>query len=313
MASAFISYSHADEELRNKFETHLAMLKREGAIEVWHDRQMLPGDAVDETISRYLLDADVIIALISPEYLASSYCYEKELSAALERQAKREARLVCVILKHCDWKASPLSRGLACPRDGKPVVTWTSIDEAFLDVVESLRKLLGNEAKESDEPRSAPATARVGNTSEPRSSNLRVKSEFSQVQKDRFFDETFAYVRRFFENSLEELSKRNTEIEFRIRDNGDQEFFVNVYRKGADAAQCTLFVDSSFGSKHEICYSPEAAAGRRSYQASLHVEADDESLYLTGSTFGYSRPQDRKLTMEGAAEYFWSLLIERLR
>jgi TIR domain len=314
MTSAFISYSHVDEELRNRFETHLAMLKRDGHIDVWHDRQMLAGDIVDVSISRYLEEADLIIALVSPEYLASTYCYERELAVALERQSRGQARLVCVILRPCDWKSSPLSKGLVTPRDGKPVETWTSTDEAFLDVTSSLRAIVGSATGHVVASR-RPVSERLAaaNSSEPRSSNLRIRADFTQVQKDRYFDDTYSFIRRYFENSLEELSKRNAKVEFRIRDASSQEFLVNVYRDGSDVAQCSIFISSGHSSQHEICFSPEAASGRRSYQGSIRVEADDVSLYLTGGAFGYGGSQEKKLTMEGAAEQFWEMLIERLR
>ncbi len=37
----FISYAHQDSALRRKLDEHLALLKREGEIRAWHDRQML--------------------------------------------------------------------------------------------------------------------------------------------------------------------------------------------------------------------------------------------------------------------------------
>ena len=40
MAKVFFSYSHKDEALRDQVETQLALLKRQGAIETWHDRRI---------------------------------------------------------------------------------------------------------------------------------------------------------------------------------------------------------------------------------------------------------------------------------
>jgi TIR domain len=73
--SLFFSYSHKDEALRDRLETHLAMLKRQGVISTWHDRRLIAGDNVDEGISRELERADIILLLVSPDFLASEYCY----------------------------------------------------------------------------------------------------------------------------------------------------------------------------------------------------------------------------------------------
>ncbi|MFY0578287.1 toll/interleukin-1 receptor domain-containing protein [Cystobacter fuscus] len=72
---SFFSYSHVDEALRNKLEAHLAMLKRQGLIEPWHDRRILAGSEFDASISTHLEEADVIMLLVSADFLASEYCY----------------------------------------------------------------------------------------------------------------------------------------------------------------------------------------------------------------------------------------------
>jgi len=79
MAVVFFSYSHADEELRDQLEKHLTMLKRQGAIETFHDRRIPAGNEVDRSISAELERADVILLLVSPDFLASAYCYDIEM------------------------------------------------------------------------------------------------------------------------------------------------------------------------------------------------------------------------------------------
>lgn len=80
-AEIFFSYSHKDEELRKELETHLAMLRNEGVIRGWHDRQILPGQEWDGEIDEHLNSADIIL-LASPDFLASKYCYGIEVSAS---------------------------------------------------------------------------------------------------------------------------------------------------------------------------------------------------------------------------------------
>ena len=72
MHRIFFSYSHKDEALRDQLEVHLAMLKRQGLIESWHDRRIDAGDVLDESISAHLEEAEIILLLVSSDFLASS-------------------------------------------------------------------------------------------------------------------------------------------------------------------------------------------------------------------------------------------------
>ena len=88
MATIFFSYSHADEALRDRLEVHLSLLKRQGVIETWHDRRISPGEAIDRSIGTRLDTADVILLLVSPDFVASDYCYDVEMTRALERHER---------------------------------------------------------------------------------------------------------------------------------------------------------------------------------------------------------------------------------
>ena len=91
MITVFFSYAHHDEALRNELEKHLAMLKRQGVIDTWHDRRIDAGQDVHAEISEYLGKADIILLLVSADFLASDYCYDIEMRRALERHQRGEA------------------------------------------------------------------------------------------------------------------------------------------------------------------------------------------------------------------------------
>jgi len=138
MTTLFFSYSHKDESLSDELELHLVMLKREGLIEAWHDRRILAGDVLDRSIDAKLESADVILLLISPDFLHSKYCYDVEVKRAMERHECGECRVIAVILRPCDWKSTPFAKLLLTPKDGKPITKWPDRDEAFLDVVQHI-------------------------------------------------------------------------------------------------------------------------------------------------------------------------------
>jgi hypothetical protein len=142
MSVLFFSYSHLDESLRDQLETHLSSLRRQGTISSWHDRRITAGTEFGGAIDSNLDLADVILLLISPDFIASDYCYEREMSRALERHQKGEARVIPVILRPCDWHGLPFGKLLATPKDGRPVTMWPNIDEAFLDIVNAIKSAL---------------------------------------------------------------------------------------------------------------------------------------------------------------------------
>jgi hypothetical protein len=139
---AILSYSHEDEALRDPLEIQLAMLKRQGLIEAWHDRRIVAGSKLDGAISDKLEEADLILLLVSPDFIACDYCYDVEMTRALERHHASEARVIPVILRPCDWHSAPFGGLLATPRDGKAITKWPDIDEAFLDVVTAIRRAI---------------------------------------------------------------------------------------------------------------------------------------------------------------------------
>jgi internalin A len=100
----FYSYSHKDETLRNKLETHLKLLHRQGLLETWHDRKIEAGAEWKQKIDDNLERADIILLLVSADFIASDYCYEKEMGRALERHEKGEALVIPVIVRDVNWR-----------------------------------------------------------------------------------------------------------------------------------------------------------------------------------------------------------------
>lgn len=143
----FFSYSHKDEALRDELATHLSMMKRQGVIEAWHDREISAGSEWANAIDDNLEVADIILLLVSAYFLASDYCYDKEMTRAMERHETREARVIPIILKPTDWNDAPFSKLQALPKNAKPITTWQDQDEAFLNVAQGIRRVVEDIAK----------------------------------------------------------------------------------------------------------------------------------------------------------------------
>jgi internalin A len=140
----FISYSHKDEEFRAELDTHLKIFQRLGLIETWHDRQISAGDDWASEISQNLDQSDIVLLLISADFLASNYCYETEMKRALLREFEGQARVVPIILRDCPWNYSPFGRLQALPKDAKPVRLWEDRDSAWRSVADGIHAILGD-------------------------------------------------------------------------------------------------------------------------------------------------------------------------
>ncbi len=137
----FYSYAREDEALRDQLAKHLKLLERQGAISSWHHRDVAPGAERDQEINQQLLDADIILLLVSVDFLTSDYIWGKELKIALERHRTGAARVIPIILRSTDWTSAPFSHLQALPRDGRPVTSWADRDEAFADIARALREI----------------------------------------------------------------------------------------------------------------------------------------------------------------------------
>lgn len=135
----FISYAHEDRPLAEQLLRQLSILKRQGLIETWHDRVIVAGEDWKDQIDDRLESADLILLLISPDFLDSNYCYNIEMERALERNQAGDARVIPVILRPSMWSSAPFATLQALPRDANPVTRWDDRDSALLNVAEGVR------------------------------------------------------------------------------------------------------------------------------------------------------------------------------
>lgn len=138
----FISYAHKDEVLRKRLDTHLSLMQRQGVIASWHDRLIRAGTDWEKEIDRRLEEAEVILLLVSADFVASDYCYGIEMRRALERHDAGQALVIPILLRPVDWTAAPFARLQALPTNGKAITAWKNRDEALSDVVAGVRTAL---------------------------------------------------------------------------------------------------------------------------------------------------------------------------
>ncbi|MCG8362368.1 MAG: toll/interleukin-1 receptor domain-containing protein [Pseudanabaenales cyanobacterium] len=135
----FFSYAHKDEDLRDELAKHLSILKRQGVITAWYDRDIDAGREWAKEIDQHLNSAQIILLLISPDFMALDYCYDIELERAMKRHEAGEARVIPIILRPVDWSGAAFSKLQALPKNAQPITDWTSRDQAFMDAARGIR------------------------------------------------------------------------------------------------------------------------------------------------------------------------------
>jgi internalin A len=136
----FISYSHRDDDFRKELQTHISLLQRRSLISTWDDRRIAAGDDWKSEIDDAIERAQLILLLISADFVASEYCYDVELQRALERHHSGTARVIPIIIRDTNFRDAPFAKLQALPTDAKAVTLWANRDTAWRVVSEGIER-----------------------------------------------------------------------------------------------------------------------------------------------------------------------------
>jgi hypothetical protein len=306
----FYSYSHADESLRNELEKHLTLLRREGHIENWHDRRILPGKNLDDEISENLESASIILLLVSADFISSEYCYSKEMMRALQKEAGGEAQVVPVILRPCDWHSAPFGKLNALPPDGAALTSFANRDEGFVLIAKGLRRLINVVKSEKED---AASSERSASPAESLVKKVLLPKKFTDFDKDQFIKGAFKQTMEIFKSSLSALERDNPGYQTAFEQIDSQKFEAAVYRHGALVAKCFIRLGNGWGgSTQQILYSSGGNAGfsGNSFNKALDVECAADRLYLK-STFALV--SNDNMGADEAAEFLWNDFVSSIR
>lgn len=158
----FISYARKDANYKDDLLVHLSPLKRNGLIEAWHDSDVEPGEVWESEILNQLQEADVILFLVSPNFMASEYIHREEIQRAMERHKQGKTIIVPIWIKPVAVSDAELDRFQSLPKDRKPVSQWGDRDEAWVDVVQRLLPLFKKLSEQKADTKSPAAEAPKG-------------------------------------------------------------------------------------------------------------------------------------------------------
>lgn len=138
----FISYAHEDESFKDALVKHLSGISRNGLVQIWTDTTIQPGQEWDQEIRSALHAADIILFLVSADFMASNYIHNIEIAQAIERHNSGRVVIVPVIIRPCDFRSLPLKKFQALPKNSIAVTKWSDQDEAYLNIVQGIKMLI---------------------------------------------------------------------------------------------------------------------------------------------------------------------------
>lgn len=309
---AFISYSHHDEQHAERLKAHLAVLRREGLISDFIDRDILAGENLDQSISDAMVQAQLFIAILSPDYFASDYCVNKEMASALDRQREGTMKVVSVVVEDCEWRKSPLSEFKVVPKDGRAVSRWTNENSAYFDVTTEIRRVC--EASQTPgqlEPEQQPiAQSSQGSASRAK---YRTKRSFDEIDVISFREKAFETIRLYFEEAMAEIAQvEGIRGFFRVLDGYRFTCTLLNEQYGRGLASITVRMSGGrhrFGGDISWCW--EENAPDNTSHGHFSVGSTEYDQYLEGGDFSNFGRAGEQLSPDAAAEVLWTQFIEK--
>lgn len=304
---AFISYSHKDSAYLDKLHAHLSTLRREGKISAWFDRAILAGDNLDPTIMKELESCELFLALVSPDFLNSNYCYETEMKRALTLHTDGKNRIIPIIVEPCDWHNTPLGALKAVPKDGRPVAEWQNQNNAFLDVVTELRRIVTSAPTVNTT--SHQMLTKTTASASP-ASRYKVKKDFDDIDYQDFRNSVYKQIRDYVEASIQEINQLD-EIKARFSDINSYSFTCSILNKSKEngLAHITVHARSRIHGMGDIYYSFQEAASENTAHGGFNIESDDYELFLKKGFMSFSSTSER-VTAHQAAQIIWDELLK---
>ncbi|MBP0613941.1 toll/interleukin-1 receptor domain-containing protein [Chryseobacterium sp. cx-311] len=308
---AFISYSHKDQNYLERLKIHLAQMRREGLISEWTDEEIHAGSNLDDVISTALSSSELFLALLTPDYIASNYCYNKEFKEAQKMQDEGKLIIVPVIIEPCEWQQTPFGNLKALPKDGKAVSDWTNPNNAFLNVIDELRRLTTFSKSSIGIENISPAAV------EKLVRNYKVKKNFSEVDNYNFKERSYEQIKNYFQSSISELDAvENLQARFI---NDGKGFFTALISNRANNLNSFLTIQiGNDGLRHfgDLSYSFSEQVTTNSIQMNkvYKIENDEYEQFWTKNSqgFGFSNQANTRLTALQVAEGIWDDFISQV-
>ena len=186
--NVFISYSHVDREHCKELKKHLNPLKKAKLIDSWEDGELLPGDNWDEVIKKNLDEADIVLFLLSIDFLNSNYIEKNEIKLAIEKHKKGKLKIVPIMLRKCYIDGTIFSQTQGLPTGLEPIQSkkWDSQDDAYFNVVNGLSKIIKKLIADKEPTiKKNIISDQKKETTQAKTINVRVRNELDVLKKEK--------------------------------------------------------------------------------------------------------------------------------
>jgi hypothetical protein len=139
--NVLVSYARNDAAFFEELSAHLSILQRKGLIQLWHEGRISAGEAWADAIAGEIRSSDIFLLLVSADFLASDFVWDRELPLILKRQQESKATVIPIILRPCLWLESPLANFQALPSDGRPIALSPNPDRAWLAIAKRVEEV----------------------------------------------------------------------------------------------------------------------------------------------------------------------------
>jgi len=282
-------------------------LQRDGLIQTWEDREILAGGALDSNIFNSLENSQLFIALLSPDYIASKYCYEREFKRALQMQEEGSLIIVPVIVEPCDWQNTPFSKFKALPKDGKAISTWDNKNTAFLDVTQNIRKLVQAGISKPD---------RIRSGSVQTSRNYRVQKDFDSIEKLEFLEKTFREIKDFLKRYIDEIIQLDN-IKVRVLKEDDKSFECLLVNRNKIATESQLTISTASENNRMGFRQPDEKQINFKISSNNHPSEkyfscinDEYQLFWLENSFFSMSAEKKQLTAKDITDLIWNEWLE---
>ena len=135
-------YAREDREMMMQLKKYLTPLEKLGQITIWSDIDVNAGEAWDQELQQHLESADIILLLLSPDFLAADYCYSAEMQRIMQRHAQGSATVIPIVLRVVHLTGMPFANLQRLPRAGRPINKWPDRDDVFHDILGELNQVI---------------------------------------------------------------------------------------------------------------------------------------------------------------------------
>lgn len=138
----FYSYAHKDEKEMSKLRKYLKAALSQNLVEFWYDYMIKPGQEWNEEIAENLLNSQVVLFVVSDQFIDSTFIKKFEIPMAMKLYQENEALVIPIILRKCEWNKLDFAKLEALPKKGKPIVIWKKPDKAYQAVADGIREMV---------------------------------------------------------------------------------------------------------------------------------------------------------------------------